>query len=388
MRVAERVGAGSLITVGGIGTIVAVTTICVFLVWVVVPLFRRGGSVEPPREAAARAPRTRPAPRRRSSSRSTSTARSRGRSTTDGVARGPAARRRRARRRAATCFAGQADGVGVRHRRRPRRRSASPTDRRTRGAVRLRLRAARRPTQVPESFRSSRGRRRRDGRHARSSCASPTGSSASSGSRSTSTSPCVASRRPRSCSLDQAVLVRARARSASLRADDSLVMRGDRRATKNLLTDEEKVEVVEREAALPRSGTTAPRPSSCASASGATTSTSPGPTATSRASTAATSRSRRSPRTVDLVAGSGGDAHVPRVHERPDDARRRRLRGRRPRLVRDEAAGRADARRHRDARWRTSSRAHGAAVTALRALDADAPVRDGRRRRPRPRRAR
>jgi phosphate transport system permease protein len=39
VRVADRV-ARALITVGGIGTIVAVTTLCLFLVWVVVPLFR------------------------------------------------------------------------------------------------------------------------------------------------------------------------------------------------------------------------------------------------------------------------------------------------------------------------------------------------------------
>jgi phosphate transport system permease protein len=44
---AERV-ARLFITIGGVGTIVAVTTICVFLVWVVVPLFR-AGSMEAPR---------------------------------------------------------------------------------------------------------------------------------------------------------------------------------------------------------------------------------------------------------------------------------------------------------------------------------------------------
>lgn len=38
VRLADRVARG-LITVGGIGTIIAVSTICVFLVWVVVPLF-------------------------------------------------------------------------------------------------------------------------------------------------------------------------------------------------------------------------------------------------------------------------------------------------------------------------------------------------------------
>jgi phosphate transport system permease protein len=41
VRVAERV-AGTLISIGGVGTIIAVTTICVFLVWVVVPLFGSG----------------------------------------------------------------------------------------------------------------------------------------------------------------------------------------------------------------------------------------------------------------------------------------------------------------------------------------------------------
>ena len=41
VRIAERV-ARTAITIGGIGTIVAVATICVFLVWVVFPLFRSG----------------------------------------------------------------------------------------------------------------------------------------------------------------------------------------------------------------------------------------------------------------------------------------------------------------------------------------------------------
>src|SRR5262249_41064664 len=41
--------ARALITVGGIGTIGAVTLVCVFLVWVVVPLFR-GAEITPPRQ--------------------------------------------------------------------------------------------------------------------------------------------------------------------------------------------------------------------------------------------------------------------------------------------------------------------------------------------------
>jgi phosphate transport system permease protein len=58
VRVAERV-ARSAITIGGIGTIAAVVTICVFLVWVVVPLFRQG-SLGAPRQAAMAGAETRP----------------------------------------------------------------------------------------------------------------------------------------------------------------------------------------------------------------------------------------------------------------------------------------------------------------------------------------
>ena len=54
VRVADRL-ARTLITVGGIGTIVAVTTLCLFLVWVVLPLFRapRVARVSPPSSGAA-----------------------------------------------------------------------------------------------------------------------------------------------------------------------------------------------------------------------------------------------------------------------------------------------------------------------------------------------
>jgi phosphate transport system permease protein len=59
VRIAERV-ARIAITVGGIGTIVAVATICVFLVWVVLPLFR-DGTIGAPRAAALAGAETRPA---------------------------------------------------------------------------------------------------------------------------------------------------------------------------------------------------------------------------------------------------------------------------------------------------------------------------------------
>src|SRR5215510_10143700 len=51
VRVAER-AARTLITAGGLGTIVAVTTICAFLVWVAVPLFR-GADAQPGPVSAA-----------------------------------------------------------------------------------------------------------------------------------------------------------------------------------------------------------------------------------------------------------------------------------------------------------------------------------------------
>ena len=38
VRIIDRLARG-LIAVGGIGTVIAVSTVCIFLVWVVVPLF-------------------------------------------------------------------------------------------------------------------------------------------------------------------------------------------------------------------------------------------------------------------------------------------------------------------------------------------------------------
>src|SRR5262245_25084559 len=59
VRVAER-AARAAITIGGIGTIIAVATICVFLVWVVLPLFK-SGSLGAARDVALPAAGTRPA---------------------------------------------------------------------------------------------------------------------------------------------------------------------------------------------------------------------------------------------------------------------------------------------------------------------------------------